>query len=317
MAAKILLFLCLSLAALAMVTLWRAGRNEARAEAAFAPQGRLLDVDGVQIHAVVMGHGPDLVLIHGASGNARDMTFSLAPLLARSYRVIVFDRPGLGYSQRLPRTATGIVQQADLLVRAAAQLGAPKPVVLGHSYGGAVALAWAVHHPGALSALVPVAAPSQPWTTPLDPFYRLTSSRLGSALVVPLITAFAPRSLVARAVDGIFAPQPVPEGYLDHVGAGLTLRRESLRANADQMANLLDEITALHPRLGEIAVPTEIVHGDADTTVGLAIHSEKLVKTVPGAVLTRLGGIGHMPHHVTQDKVVAAIDRAAERAGLR
>ncbi len=134
---------------------------------------------------------------------------------------------------------------------------------------------------------------------------------------MPLITAFVPDSRVDEAVESIFAPQPVPEGYAAHVGAGLTLRRVSLRANADQRASLLDEIIALQPVYAQIAVPTEIVHGSADTTVGLSIHSEILVDQIPGATLTRLPGIGHMPHHVAEDAVVAAIDRAAARAGLR
>lgn len=302
---------------LALATLWLAARHEARAEAAYPPEGQLLDVGGVQVHAVVMGDGPDLVLIHGASGNARDMTFSLAPALAGRYRVIAFDRPGLGYTERLNDTGATLRQQADLLVAAAAQLGVERPVVMGQSYGGAVALAWAVHHPDAISALVPVAAASNPWTTPLDWFYRITSSRLGSALAVPLITAFVPDRTVTSAVEGVFDPQAAPEGYADYVGAGLTLRRVSMRANADQRAGLKSEIVALHTQYGGIDVPTEIVHGTADSTVGLSIHSEKLVNQIPGAVLTRLPGIGHMPHHVAQTDVIAAIDRAATRAGLR
>ena len=93
------------------------------------------------------------------------------------------------------------------------------------------------------STVVPVAAPSLPWSTPLDPFYRVTSSRLGSAFAVPMITAFVPDSRIGETLKSIFAPQAVPEGYGDYVGAGLTLRRKSLRANADQRANLLDELS--------------------------------------------------------------------------
>lgn len=90
-----------------------------------------------------------------------------------------------------------------------------------------------------------------------------------------------------------------------------------MRANAMQRANLLDEIINLQPRYGEIGVPTEIVHGTADTTVGLAWHSEKLAQDIPGAELVRLDGIGHMPQVVAAPEVAAAIDRAATRAGLR
>jgi pimeloyl-ACP methyl ester carboxylesterase len=118
-------------------------------------------------------------------------------------------------------------------------------------------------------------------------------------------------------VAEIFAPQSAPEGYLAHVGAALTLRRASLRANALQRANLLAEIEALHRRYDEIAVPVEIVHGAADTTVGLSIHSEPLARQVAGARLDVIEGAGHMPHHTHPEAVIAAIRRAAERAGLR
>ncbi len=306
-----------SVAAGAAVVPWQAARREARAEATHPPQGRFIDVDGVRVHAVEMGAGPDVVLIHGASGNARDMTFRLAPALADRYRVIAFDRPGLGYTDDINPAGATIAEQADLLSRAAARIGAERPVVVGQSYGGAVALAWAVHRPDALSALVPVAAASTPWDTPLDPFYRVTASPLGQRLAVPVLTALVTRRRVEREIAAVFAPQPVPEGYADHFGPGLTLRRETLRANARQRANILREIIEQAPRYPDIRVPTEIVHGTADTTVDLELHSETLARRIPGAVLTRLPGIGHMPQHVATAEVAAAIDRAAARAGLR
>lgn len=308
-----------ALLVLALAWAWvqhRARAHEARAEALHPPQGELIHVNGHRVHAVVMGNGPDLVLIHGASGNSRDMTHSLAQVLARHYRVIAFDRPGLGYTDRFDGGGATIGQQAGLLADAARQLGADRPIVLGHSYGGSVALAWAVHRPQTISALVAVAAPSNPWEAGLSAYYRLLSHPLLGPLVIPALTAFVPDSRVDRAVAAIFEPDPVPDGYLDHVGAGLTLRRQSLRANALQRSSLLDEINNLHGRYGEIGVPTEIVHGTADTTVGLSIHSEPLSEQIDGAALTRLDGVGHMPHHAAEQAVVATIHRTADRAGL-
>lgn len=313
---KTLIYIVLFISVLIAAVQITANMRERRAVTEYPPEGQILNVGGVEVHAVVMGSGPDLVLIHGASGNTRDMTFSLAPRLAERYRVIVFDRPGLGYTQRLNDTGASIMQQADLLRDAAAKLGATRPILMGQSYGGAVALAWAARHPADVAALVPVAAASNPWDTGLGTFYKVTSSRWGQALVVPLITAFVPNAVVISSVEGVFAPQDAPEGYAEAIAAPLTLRRVSLRANADQRASLLGEIEALLPRYGEITAPTEILHGTADTTVGLEIHSEKLVNQIDGAVLTRLPGIGHMVHHVAEDAVVEAIDRAAARAGL-
>ncbi len=266
---------------------------------------------------MVAGSGPDLVLIHGSSGSTRDMSFALAPALSDRYRVILLDRPGHGYSDPLPRGRETIVDQALVLSAAAARLGAEKPIVVGQSYGGAVALAWAVHFPDQLSALVPVSTPSTPWTTPLDPYYQLITSAWGNALVVPLITAFVPDSRIKDTMTEVFAPQTVPDGYLAHFNPRLSLRRSAARANARQRANLLDEVTALYPRYPEISVPTEILHGDADDIVSHSLHSENLVKRIPGSVLTILPGIGHMPQHVAVPEVAAAIDRAAARAGLR
>ncbi|MBO6776228.1 MAG: alpha/beta hydrolase [Marinibacterium sp.] len=317
MAVKLIIVLAVLLGGLALVTQYRAARNEARAEAAYPLEGQMLDVDGTSVHAVVMGDGPDVVLIHGSSGSTRDMTFALAPALAQNYRVIVLDRPGLGWTTRLNSDGASITEQAALLSAAAAQLGADSPIVVGQSYGGAVALAWAVNHSDQLSALVTLAAASHPWNTPLDTLYRVNSSTLGSILAVPLITAFVSPDRVESAVNGVFTPQNAPDGYSDHFGPSMTLRRHSLRENALQRANLLDEIRALSPLYPQITIPTEVLHGTADDTVSLKIHSEPLAQRVPGAVLTRLAGIGHMPHHVALPDVTAAIDRAASRAGLR
>jgi pimeloyl-ACP methyl ester carboxylesterase len=274
-------------------------------------------VEGHRVHVVVRGSGPDLVLIHGASGSTRDMTFELVKHLEDRYRVLIFDRPGLGYTDRINTTGATITQQADLLSRAAAALGATRPIVMGQSYGGAVALAWAVHFPDRLSALIPVAAVSGTWETPLDTLYRITSHPWLGPLAIPFLTAYVSDDYVDRVMAGIFAPQAEPVGYGAYFGPGLTLRRKTLRANALQRANLLEEITALVPHYGEVSVPTEIVHGDADTIVPAWNHAERLVTRIPGATLTFLPGIGHMPQHVAAPEVAAAIDRAAARAGLR
>ena len=278
--------------------------------------GQFVTIDGVRMHAVVMGDGPDVVLIHGASGSLRDFTFGLAPALADRYRVIVLDRPGMGWSDRAP-DGHRLSVQADLIRRTAAELGAANPVVLGHSYGGAVALSWAIDAPNSMAALVPLAAPSHTWDTGLPWLYRVTAPAPGRALVVPLLTAWVPERMIEQAVDEVFAPQAEPQGYADHFGPEMTIRRKTFRTNAEQRAALKSQIAQMVPRYPTLPMPVEIVHGTADTTVGLAIHSEKLVRAIPDAVLTRLPDIGHMPHHVVMDQVIAAIDRAADRAGLR
>jgi pimeloyl-ACP methyl ester carboxylesterase len=295
--------------ALAVVTLWRASARETAANAAFPPEGQFVSVDGHRIHYVMKGSGPDLVLIHGASGSLRDFTFGLVDRLAQDYRVIAVDRPGLGHSDPIPDIS--LAAQARVIKAAVAQLGADHPIVLGQSYGGSVALAWALE--GGPKALVLVSAPSLPWPGKLDIWYRLTSNPVGRALIVPLASAFVPQSYVASATTAVFAPDTVPQGYEAWLGTELTLRRETLANNVAQVNALRAELVTMEPRYPSLTLPVELVHGDADTTVPLTIHSGPLAKILPNVTLTVIPGAGHMPHHSNVDVVIAAIARAALR----
>lgn len=295
----------------------QASRREAEALSDFPPEGEILSVDGLNVHVVVKGNsGPDLVLIHGLSGNSRDFTHALANRLSLKYRVLIFDRPGMGHSDPLPLD-NSIVEQARHLKKAAGMLGAHLPIVLGQSYGGAVALAWAVRFPNRLCGLVLLGTPSQPHKTPMAWHYRLNANILLSQLSAPLITAFVPDSTIKSELADVFRPQKPPLGYGAHIGAALTLRRGALRINALHRKRLSAELEALEPLYRSITLPTEIIHGEADRIVSLQIHSIPLAKKIDGANLVVLPGIGHMPHHVARDEVISAIDRVAARAGLR
>jgi pimeloyl-ACP methyl ester carboxylesterase len=287
------------------------------AEARYPPTGPLIEVGGTAVHAHVEGSGPDVILIHGASGNTRDFTFDLVGRLGAKYRVTAFDRPGLGHTGRLPGWVESPAEQAALLDAAADRLGLGPAVLVGHSYGAAVAMAWALERPARVAAVVSLAGAVHPWEGGLGAWYGLASSLLGGLTLVPLVAALAPRSLAERTVAAIFAPQPVPAGYLSHVGVDLTLRPDTLRANARQVMALKPHVEAMAARYPGLAVPVEILHGDIDTIVPLDIHSRPLARLAPGARLTVLPGVGHMPHHADPGAVVAAIDRAAGRAGLR
>lgn len=306
----------------ALVVHFLATKRERTAEAQYPPSGRFIDVDGTTIHVKVMGQGSDIILIHGASGSLRDFTFGLVDRLSEDYRVIALDRPGLGWSNR-PRGADsgGAAEpprlQARLLQQAVEALNITRPIVVGHSYGGAVALAWALEHPDETAALVLLAAASNPWPGDLGALYRINSTLLGSAVVIPAITALAPNSIIESTTASIFAPQLTPDGYLNHLGPEMSLRRSTLRANAQQVMGLRPHIVEMSKHYPTLTLPVEILHGTDDTTVPLKIHSEPLARQIPGAVLTRLEGVGHMPHHADPEAVLAAIDRAATRAGLR
>jgi pimeloyl-ACP methyl ester carboxylesterase len=246
-------------------------------------------------------------MIHGASGSLRDLTFSLRDRLTDRFRVTVFDRPGLGHSDPMPDAS--LRAQALLLKSASAQLGVKDPVLLGQSYGGSVALAWALE--GGPRALVLVGSPSLPWPGKLDPWYRLTATRLGRALAIPLAAALVPQSYVATTTANVFAPDPVPPGYEEHLGAALALRRASLTANTAQVNALRAELVAMEPQYPRLTLPVELIHGDKDSIVPLAVHSGPLSQLLPNARLTVIEGGGHMPHHAHEQAVIDAVHRAA------
>ncbi len=283
------------------------------------PLGQLLQVEGKQVHAHISGPetAPVVILLHGASGNLRDFTFDLEPRLAETYRVIAFDRPGLGYSEALHRRGESPAEQALHLAKAAEELGVDRAVIVGHSFGASVAMAWALERPDMAAAVVSLGGAVNPWPGGLGPWYTVTSSWLGGVTVVPMIAALAPKSAADRSVRGIFEPNQVPEGYLDYIGADLTLRAPVIRANARQVNGLKPHVTAMSARYPSLNLPVEIVHGALDDTVPLSIHSEPLSRAIPGANLVILEGVGHMPQHAEPAETVAAITRAVDRAGLR
>lgn len=299
-----------------------------RIETAYPPVGSFVDVTGGRVHYVQTGQGPDVILLHGAGGNLRDYTFDMMDRLSDRYRVTAFDRPGLGYTEQAPGVPRGAFatigdspnQQVAMLREAANSLGITDPVVVGHSFGGIVAMAWATtglsaDDPTNAAAVVSFAGVSMPWPGSLGTYYTVAGSALGGGLLVPILTAIVPASTVDNAVVETFTPQSPPEGFVPHLGGLLAIRPDTFRANARQVNTLRPHVVDMVPLYRDLTLPIEILHGDADTTVPLTVHAAELIKIVDSANLTVLPGVGHQPHHVDQNAAIAAIDRAARRAG--
>lgn len=298
----------------------RAAAREAAAEAASPPHGQFLHIAGRRVHALIheaeRPGSPDLILLHGASGNLREFD-EFGARLARHFRVIAFDRPGLGHSEGLDLSDVSITAQARHLAEAASQLGLRNPLILGHSYGGSVALAWALEGFLDPSGLILVSAPSLPWDGGLDYWHKLTDTGFGQRHAIPAAAAFVPDFWVQRMVTEVFAPEPIPQGYSAAKGIPLAVRRVSLRHNTEQINRLHGELTAHLPRHASLTLPIELLHGTADRVVPIHIHSRLLIERLPGARLTELPGAGHMPHLTRPDEVEAAVLRIAAQAALR
>lgn len=280
----------------------------------FPPLGQFITVQGARVHYRQTGVGPDVILLHGASGNLREWEFGLRAALEGSYRVTAFDRPGHGYSECISGNAH-LSENAAHLRAAAEALGIRDFILVGHSYGGSVALAWALQ--SAPRALVLMSSPSLPWPGTLDPWYRMNENPIISNILVRLASALVPMSYIMAAVRHVFAPAPVPSDYMRRMGLALTLRVGAMRANVAQVNALLGDIRGQRTDYPRLHIPIEMIHGDRDTIVPAAIHSIPFAALQPNAHVQIIEGAGHMPHHSHLDQAIAAIERASKRAALQ
>lgn len=279
-----------------------------RAERRHPPRGSFIEVDGVRIHYVERGDGPPLVLLHGNAALTGDFLASgLVERLAATHRVIVFDRPGFGYTARPAARHWTPEAQAALLAEAARRLGAARPVVVGHSWGTLVATAWALDRPAQVARLVVLSG------------YHLPVFRLDVALQQPLALpgvteAFAATvaPLQARLTGWlgnrlIFAPAAPTDGYLEGFPFELALRPAHLRSALLETAAMRAAAARLAPRHHELAaLPVTIVHGDGDKLVGPQ-QARDFAARLPHATLVMIPGAGHMIHHSAPGAVAAAI----------
>ena len=285
-------------------------------EAVHPPTGQFVEVQGVRLHVAELGlerdapgADPAVVLIHGASGNLEDMRIALGEKLAQSHRVILIDRPGHGWSSR-PQSDdyASPARQAELVAGALEQLGVRRAILLGHSWGGAFAAAYALAFPERTAGLVLMSAPTHPW--PANPgWYNKVA---GLPYIGPLFlhTCVYPLGLllVNSVSRSVFEPQAVPEDYVRRAAILLVLRPKTFYSNARDLALLENFITAQVPRYVDLRTPTVIITGDRDTLVSPQINALVLAATLPRAKLVLLKDVGHMPHHAVPEVVAAAID---------
>lgn len=300
------------LAAFACYSAW-AFAHVARA---YPPRGCFVRAVDTNLHYVEMGpacpQGAPIVLVHGASGNLGDMVASIMPELAKRHRVIAFDRPGHGWSERpqISDIADPAVQ-ARVLHAAIAKLGIERPVLLGHSWGGALATAYALAFPSDLSGLVVLSGATHVWEGKVAWYHRLTERRFFGPLFLHTLMAPGGRMLMNAGVSGNFAPDEVPRGYAARIGLPLLFRPDNFRFNSIDSSKLRSYLACQSRQYAAIKVPTIIITGNRDQTVWAKLHSYALHDQVAGSELIKLVGVGHMPHHVRPDIVVDALGRLA------
>lgn len=273
-------------------------------------ESKFINVDGANLHFVIKGSGRPVAMIHGNPGSCQDWSRLYTPISWR-YQALAFDRPGHGHSDRPSRNGAVTVEvQARMLCAALDQMRVERPILLGHSWGGALALAYALMYPRDISGLVllaPAAYESDDGVSFLSklPAWPVVGDVM-NFLFTPLLGAWLVRTDLAKA----FSPDSVPKKYLRHSLAEWT-RPKKVKWYSIDDALLLDSFPELSANYSTITVPTAIVTGDSDLIVPAKENAYRLHQALPQSELIVLPKTGHQIIFTRPDAVVEAIDRVA------
>src|SRR6266851_1027623 len=300
-------------------------------------QSKFVKVDGARLHFVIKGAGRPVILIHGNPGSCQDWARLYTPIASR-YQAIAFDRPGHGHSDRPNHRDMTVDIQAQMLHTAVRELQIERPILVGHSWGGALALAYALEFPDDLSGLVLVAPAVYESDDGVSFFSKLPGFPIIGDVVNFLFTPLLGAWLVRTDVTKAFAPDPIPKHYLRHVLSEWTrpkkvkwysiddaLLNESLPKLSGRYAELLesnhrDSLANSAARDSgsnstRLRIPVSIVTGDSDLIVPAKENAHRLYESLPHSQLIVLEKTGHQIPFTRPDAVVDAIDQVAAKAG--
>ncbi|WP_454766069.1 alpha/beta fold hydrolase [Cupriavidus campinensis] len=301
-----------ALLALLFLFTWRTTR---KIEAAMPPTGRFVEVPGARLHVVERGQGPAVLLVHGLAGQLGNFDYGMIAPLSRDFRVIAVDRPGAGYSTREPGSPADLRAQADTLAALIGKMGLEKPLVVGHSLGGAISLALATYHPervGGLALIAPLTHPPEE----VSPVFKAMTVQ--NALMRRLIawTLVIPMSIRRReqVMHIVFGPDAVPADFPTRGGGLLALRPSHFIGASEDLIGVAHSLAPLLPRYGELRAPVSILFGREDRILDYRMNGEAFVAKVPAARLTLVTG-GHMLPVTAIDASVDFVRAAA--ASLR
>ena len=289
-----------------------------KAEAACPPLGRFLEVEGptgpIRMHFVDQGPKaedsavasarPPILMIHGLSGSLRHFSATVLDDLARDHRVIAIDRPGMGYSDQPPGGPFGPEAQAETLDVLLEELAAAPPLVVGHSLGGAVALALALRRPVAgLLLLAPATHPFK--NKPPTPDKTVDSAFMRKALAYTvgptMIEKLRPQSLATA-----FGPQSPPPEFSIAGGGVLMMRPSQIETTMADGSLSRPALERQSAKYAAIEAPITILFGDEDRVLDAEDHAPPLQAKAPQTKLELLKGVGHMIPFSDPERVVSA-----------
>ncbi|HVE27334.1 MAG TPA: acetoin dehydrogenase dihydrolipoyllysine-residue acetyltransferase subunit [Sporichthya sp.] len=247
--------------------------------------------------------GDVILLVHGYGGDRNSWLFLQEPLAAK-YRVYALDLPGHGTSAKDVGDGTlGVL--ADAVTGVLDALGADRAHLVGHSMGGAVALAVAARNPGRIASLTLIAPTGFGAEINAGYLRGFADAQTRRELKPVAGQLFADESLVTRQlVDDLLAYKRL-DGVDEslHTLLGTLLDGDAQRGDsAAALAAVLDT--------GGDAIPVTVVWGRADRIIPAA-----QAESVTGAARHLIDGAGHMPQMERPAEVQAAIEETIARAG--
>jgi pimeloyl-ACP methyl ester carboxylesterase len=293
---------------------WLNHRRSRATEAEFPPAGKFIEIDGVRLHYVDRGEGSPVVLLHGNGVMLQDFEVSgVLDLAAAGHRVIAFDRPGFGYSDRPRSTIWTPAAQAALIAQALDELDVGPAIVVGHSWGTMVALAMALDHPESVAGLVLLSGYYYGTGRPDVVLFSMPAVPLLGDIVANTTAPLAGLLTGPLAVKASFSPAAVPDKFADFPIA-MTLRPSQVRATAADTAMMVPGAIALSRRYGEIGMPVIIMAGEGDLIAHVGKHAERLAGELASGELRIVPEQGHLFHYAVPEQVVAAIEAVAARS---
>jgi pimeloyl-ACP methyl ester carboxylesterase len=309
-----IIVLVLLLAALIAGLVWFTASTARNVEAALPPSGRLMEIDGERMHYVdTGGAGPAVVMIHGLGGNLLHFNYALAGRLAGEFRLILVDRPGSGYSGRAAGADATLTAQAAAIAKLIRTLGLTRPLVVGHSLGGAVSLALSLDHPDCVGGLALVAPLTHAQEEVAAVFRRLV---IRSSLVRNLVawTVATPLGIRrgAAVLKEVFAPEAVVPDFPLRAGGILGLRPQAFRAASSDIVAINDVLPGYVSRYPSLDKPLGILFGRSDRLLDYRKHGQAMKACYPALDLELIDG-GHMLPMTAPDRCAALIRRIAAR----
>lgn len=286
-----------------------------RLEAAVPQDGDIVQIGGDRVHYVDKGSGPPLLLIHGLAGQMRNFARSLVDDLARDYRVILVDRPGSGYSTRAPGASARLQDQAETIASLIRTLGLERPLLVGHSLGGALSLAVALDHPELVGGLALIAPLTQvQGIEELPPVFKGLVIRSPAMRRVVASTVATPLGMITaeKALAEVFAPDPVPADFGTAGGGLLAMRPDNFYASSSDLVALEGELEGMVARYPTLSIPVSILYGRGDNLLDYRLHGKRTAAEIPGAEIELVEG-GHMLPFTAPEKTAQWIRQAAAR----